>query len=136
MRRRLSDVPDPVTVLVVDDHKDSRFLIGVLLRDHADIEIVGEADGAASALELLHLEPDIVLLDNRMPRVDGFEAAPMILERRPQQKIVLLTAVVDDGIEERARAAGMMGCHSKEHFETLADAVRAAASREIDGEGV
>jgi CheY-like chemotaxis protein len=120
------DAPNPLTVLVVDDHKDSRFLINVLLSEHDDIRIVGEADGARSALEMLdEADPDVIVLDNRMPMIDGFEAAPMILERRPDQKIMLLTAVVDEVIEAKARAAGITACWSKEHFEDLARAVRA-----------
>ena len=122
------DAPNPLTVLVVDDHKDSRFLINVLLSEHEDIRIVGEADGARSALEMIEsADPDVVLLDNRMPIIDGLQAAPMILRLRPEQKIILLTAVVDDTIQAKASAAGITSCLSKEHFDDLAGAVRAVA---------
>jgi CheY-like chemotaxis protein len=66
--------------LIVDDRADVRFLIRAIVADsgHA-IEIVGEADGVDAALvQLEALEPDVVVLDARMPRVDGFEAAPQL----------------------------------------------------------
>ena len=72
------------------------------------MEIVGEADGVESALEQLDaLAPDVVIMDARMPRIDGFEAAPMLLARRPDLPIVLCSAWVDDEVRRRAAAAGI-----------------------------
>ena len=70
-----------VRTLIVDDHKDVRFLIRTIVAD-ADlpVQVVGEADGVDSALQQLGaLEPDAVVLDARMPRVDGFEVIPRTL---------------------------------------------------------
>jgi DNA-binding NarL/FixJ family response regulator len=118
--------PKPLSVLVVDDNSDVRFLVRTLLSEHDDVEVVGEADGAQSALEQIDgLDPDVVILDARMPRIDGFEAAPMILERRPHQTIMLLTTIVDDDIRRRAAAAGIRACLSKEQFDDIAAAVKA-----------
>ena len=63
--------------LIVDDHADVRFPIRAIVADSGlPIEIVGEADGVDVALAQLEaLEPDVVVLDARMPRVDGFEAS-------------------------------------------------------------
>jgi CheY-like chemotaxis protein len=92
--------------------------------------VVGEADGAEAALEQLDaLSPDVVVLDARMPRVDGFEAAPMLLERRPGLPIVLCSAWVDDAVRRRAAAAGVRDVLCKDEFEELPGAVLRAAGR-------
>jgi two-component system, NarL family, response regulator YdfI len=111
----------PVRVLVVDDHADVRFLVRAILGDAGDgVEFAGEAAGAGEALEALEaVEPDVVVLDARMPGVDGFETAAMLLERRPGLPILLCSAIVDDEIRSRARAAGIAECVSKDHFEAI-----------------
>jgi CheY-like chemotaxis protein len=111
----------PVRVLVVDDHADVRFLVRVILEDAAPtVEFAGEASSAEAAVAALDsLEPDVVVLDARMPRIDGFEAAGMLLARRPGLPILLCSAIVDDEIRERAAAAGIAACLSKDHFEAI-----------------
>jgi len=111
----------PVRVLVVDDHADVRFLVRVILEDAApDVVFAGDAPGAEEAVAALEeLDPDVVVLDARMPRVDGFEAAGMLLERRPGLPILLCSAIVDDEIRSRAQAAGIAACLSKDHFEAI-----------------
>jgi CheY-like chemotaxis protein len=111
----------PVRVLVVDDHADVRFLLRAILADAAPaVVFAGEASGAEEALAALDaLEPDVVVLDARMPRVDGFEAAEMLLARRPDLPILLCSALVDDDIRSRAETAGIAACLSKDHFEAI-----------------
>ena len=111
----------PVRVLVVDDHADVRFLVRAILDDAGpELEFAGEAPGARAAVEALErLEPDVVVLDARMPEIDGFEAARMLLERRPQIPILLCSAIVDDEIRAQARAAGIAACLSKDDFEAI-----------------
>jgi len=112
---------DPVRVLVVDDHADVRFLVRTLLRDAGPpLEVAGEAAGADEAVEALEtVQVDVVVLDARMPVVDGFETAEMLLARRPGLPILLCSAIVDDEIRERASAAGISACLSKDHFEAI-----------------
>ena len=121
----------PVRVLVVDDHADVRFLVRVILEDAApEVVYAGEAAGAEEAVAALEeLAPDVVVLDARMPRVDGFEAAGMLLERRPGLPILLCSAIVDDEIRSRAEAAGIAACLSKDHFEAIPDVVVELARR-------
>jgi CheY-like chemotaxis protein len=84
------------------------------------VVVAGEADGARAALEAIDgVDPDVVVLDAMMPVVDGFEAAPMILERRPGQPIVLCSALVDDAVRARAERAGIAACLSKDEFDDL-----------------
>lgn len=121
-----------VRTLIVDDHSDVRFLIRTIVADAGlDVEIVGEADGVEAALEQLDaLAPDVVVLDARMPRIDGFEAASMLLARRPGLPIVLCSAWVDDDVRRRAAAAGIQAVLSKDRFEDLPGLVLALAGRD------
>ena len=111
----------PVRVLVVDDHADVRFLVRAILDDAAPaVEFAGEAATAHDAVAALAAsDPDVVVLDARMPAIDGFEAAAMLLERRPGLPILLCSAIVDDEIRSRAAAAGIAACLSKDHFEAI-----------------
>jgi CheY-like chemotaxis protein len=113
--------PSAVRTLIVDDHADVRFLIRTIVQDAGPpLEIVGEADGAEAALERLDaLAPDVVVLDARMPRIDGFEAAPMLLARRPDLPIVLCSAWVDDDVRRRAEEAGIRAVLSKDRFDDI-----------------
>jgi CheY-like chemotaxis protein len=114
--------PDsPVRVLVVDDHADVRFLVRTILRDAGPpLEVAGEAAGADEALEAIEAcEVDVVVLDALMPVVDGFEAARMILDRRPGLPIMLCSALVDGEVRARAEAVGIAACLSKDDFEAI-----------------
>lgn len=109
--------------MVVDDSADARYLIRAYT-EGTGVEIVAEADGAERALALLdEAAPDVVVLDARMPVIDGFEAAPMLREGRPGVRIVLLTSLVDDAVRARAREAGIDATLSKEDFGAVADVV-------------
>ena len=111
----------PVRVLVVDDHADVRFLVRAILADAGPgVVFAGEAASAAEAVAALgSAQPDVVVLDARMPAVDGFETAAMLLERRPGLPILLCSAIVDDEVRRRAEAAGIAACLSKDHFEAI-----------------
>jgi two-component system chemotaxis response regulator CheB len=121
----------PVRTLVVDDHADVRFLIRTIVADAAvGVEVVGEADGAEAALAQLDaLAPDVVVLDARMPRIDGFEAAPLLLARRPGLPILLCSALVDDEVRRRAAEAGITDVLSKDQFDEIPGVVLRLAGR-------
>ena len=122
--------PERISVMVVDDQSDVRFLVRLTLEEDGGFDVVAEADGLQRAFEALDAaDPDVIVMDARMPLVDGFEAAPQILERRPGQPIVLLTGLVDDQIRARADRAGIRAVVSKDDFESLAEVLRAAVSR-------
>jgi DNA-binding NarL/FixJ family response regulator len=121
----------PLRVLVVEDNDVYRDSLVFLLRRHAGIDVVGAvAEGAAAAAEAARLAADVVVVDYRLPDVDGAQAAAEILERRPEAAIVFLSASA--GAEERgaARARGARLVRKDEGVETLVEAVRAAAGRE------
>jgi CheY-like chemotaxis protein len=109
--------------MIVDDHADVRFLIRAIVEDAdatVDVVVAGEADGARAALESIdQVDPDVVVLDALMPVVGGLEAAPMILARRPGQTILMCSALVDDDLREKAEAAGIAACLSKDDLEAI-----------------
>jgi DNA-binding NarL/FixJ family response regulator len=107
--------------MIVDDHSDVRFLIRAIVDDATeDVEVVGEADGVRAALESIDAaNPDVVVLDAVMPVVSGVEAAPLILARRPAQKILLCSALVDDELRAQAARAGITAVVSKDHMEAI-----------------
>ena len=114
-------VPPTVRTLIVDDHADVRFLIRTIVQDAGPpLQVVGEADGVESALaQLDDLTPDVVVIDARMPRIDGFEAAPMLRARRPGLPILLCSGWVDDEVRRRAADAGIGAVLSKDQFDEI-----------------
>ena len=83
----------PVRVLVVDDEPDVRAFVRLALGSDTDFLVCGEAANGAEAVKLVSdLHPDVVLLDIRMPVMDGVEAAPKIKSICPGTRIVVLSA--------------------------------------------
>ena len=121
----------PARVLIVDDDDDIRILLRVWIEEAPeDVEVAGEAGGAEDALaQIDDLDPDVVLLDARMPSIDGFEAAKLIRARRPGQALVLFTGLVEPDLRERAAAAGFADCVGKNEYKRLPAALAAAAAR-------
>jgi DNA-binding NarL/FixJ family response regulator len=114
-------------VLVVDDHPVYRHGLRTALEHVADIEIVGDCDDGAAAVEAVaELAPDVVLMDVRMPGMDGVEAARLITERNPDVRVVMLTASQDASDLVASIRAGASGYILKEaSTEEVADVVRA-----------
>lgn len=97
-------------ILLVDDHEVVRLGLMTLINDQPDCEVVGEAGTAAEALRLVeHLQPDVVLMDIRMPSEGGIGATREITSRFPKSKVVMLTSYADDELVVRAIAAGAVG---------------------------
>ncbi|MEI5100813.1 response regulator transcription factor [Streptomyces sp. PmtG] len=120
--------PDAVRVLVVDDQELVREGIASLLAIQPGIQVVGTAaDGAGAVAAALSLRPDVVLMDVRMPGMDGVEAVHALGERAPAPKVVMLTTFDDDDYVVRALRAGAVGYLLKSlPAAELADAVRLA----------
>lgn len=99
-----------VRVLVVDDHRLVRKGLISLLRTAPEIEIVGEAENGAVAVErAAALQPDVVLLDLSMPIVDGLSAIPALKELEPPPRILVLTSFSEDERVFAAVRAGALG---------------------------
>lgn len=91
----------------------------------ADIEIVGEATGADEALAAWRAtQPDIIVMDNRMPGRTGLEVAEEILGEDGSQGIILFTAFVDADVVDRASEIGVREVVGKDHFRDLPELIR------------
>jgi DNA-binding NarL/FixJ family response regulator len=102
----------------------------MVLSAEPDIDVVGEAADGESALDVVaKARPDVVLMDIRMPRVDGIEAARRVLAAHPEAKVVVLTTFDEDDYIEAALRAGVSGFLLKvSPPEQLIEAVRIVAS--------
>jgi DNA-binding NarL/FixJ family response regulator len=106
-----------VGVLVVDDSRVFRRGMGRAVRVHGGLQLVGEADGGEAALAAIErLRPDVVLLDLRMPDIDGLEVLHRLRDLDPPTacRVLIVSASLDEEIERAALAAGAAGCVSKE----------------------
>jgi DNA-binding NarL/FixJ family response regulator len=118
-----------VRVLVVDDHALFRHGLLQVLQTAPDIEVVGEARDALSAIELAaEWLPDVVLMDVRMPGMNGIEAARRIRAAQPSVRILMLTESEEEDDLYGAVRAGATGYLLKEvAIDEIADAIRAVA---------
>jgi len=99
-----------IRILVVDDHPIVRGGVVALLADTPDMAVVGEAATGEEAVSLaLELEPDVVLMDLRMPGIDGDEATARILAERPGIRVIILTTYETDASILTAIEAGASG---------------------------
>ena len=127
-RDNVSTVPDPIRVLIVDDHAVVRSGIRLLLAQEPDIEPVGEAGtGREAVFQARTLEPDLILMDVVMPDQSGLEVLPMLLHEHPETKVLLLSMQDDPRYVREAFAAGASGYVLKE----AADTELVAAVREV-----
>jgi DNA-binding NarL/FixJ family response regulator len=119
-----------IRVVIVDDHALFRRGLDRVLSDEPDIEVVGEAaDGVDAVARARELAPDIVIMDVRMPRASGIEAARTIRAVLPETKVIMLTVSdLEEDLYDAVRA-GVNGYLLKEvAIEEVADAVRAVAA--------
>jgi len=83
----------PIRVVVIDDDADFLWLIRFSLQLEHDIAVIGEAEGGETGVALaLREQPDIVVMDLMMPRIDGFEATKQIKRSRPAVKVLAVTS--------------------------------------------
>ena len=121
---------EPIRVLLVDDEAMVRVGLRMVLSAEPDLEVVGEAgDGAEAEQAVASLAPDVVLMDIRMPRVDGIEGARRVMAARPETRVVVLTTFGEDSYVEAALREGVSGFLLKvSPPEQLISAVRTVAS--------
>jgi len=102
--------PNPIRVLIADDHAIVREGLRWLLHTEPDMELVGEAaDGVEAVVKARSLRPDVIVLDLVMPRMGGIEAIREIKKERPDARILVLTSFAEDERVFPAIRGGALG---------------------------
>ncbi|MGP5600312.1 response regulator [Glutamicibacter arilaitensis] len=117
------NIDSPVTVLLVDDDSLIRAGLGAILGSDQRICIVGEAENGHRAIELSQrLDPVVILMDIRMPQLDGLSAMESILDQKPDAKVMILTTFGDESYIDRALSGGAAGFMLKINARNRVDA--------------
>ncbi len=99
-----------ISVLLVEDHKIVREGTRQLLEQYDDIKVIGEASDGEEAIDFIkEIEPDVVVMDVRLPKLNGIEATRIITDRYPNIKVLILSAYDDDGYVYPLFQAGASG---------------------------
>ena len=118
-----------IRVLLVDDQALFREGLNTLLSIHSDIEVVGEANNGKEAIQIAaQTNPDVILMDLRMPVLDGVAATRRLAQTQPDSRVIVLTTFDDDEHIFDGLRAGAVGYLLKDVSSTkLVEAIRAAA---------
>ncbi len=121
-------VKKPIRVMTVDDHEIMRSGIQFVLLAFDDLELVAEAHNGEEAVTLCNsTSPDVVLMDMKMPKMDGVATTRAIKQQHPHVQIVVLTSFHDADLVQQAMSAGAIGYLLKDASkEEIAGAIRAA----------
>ena len=118
----------PIRVMLVDDHTMVRHGLATFLKIFDDFELVGEADNGEAAVKLCgEINPDVILMDMVLPKMDGVEAPRAIRGEYPQVQVIALTSFKDEELINKVLKAGAIGYLIKNvSAEELAQAIRSA----------
>jgi len=121
---------ETIRLLLVDDQRLMRDGLRILLELETDFDVVGEAENGVQALEAYRqLSPDVILMDIRMPEMDGVEATRRLRASEPNAKIIILTTFDDNEYVFEGLRAGALGYLLKDvSGDELADAIRKVAA--------
>ena len=108
-------MPEEITCLIVDDHEVVREGLRLSLSRAPHIRVIGEASDGVSAVELAaRRRPDVVIMDVRMPGMDGLEATKLLMQRLPDGKVLIFTAYSERSLLTRGLDSGAKGYILKE----------------------
>jgi len=122
----------PTRVVLIEDNDVFRQALELLLELRGDIEIVGSERHGEQAVELCRVhEPDVILLDYRLPGLDGVQVASLVREECPGVAVVVLTAAAQEREIEALLEQGAVACVGKdEPLDVIIEAIRRAAAVE------
>jgi DNA-binding NarL/FixJ family response regulator len=120
----------PVRILLVEDNEVFRDALELLLGMRDDVEVVASVgDGAAAVSAAIDHRPDVVLMDYRLPALDGIQATAQVVEAMPDVAVVALTASADAAEREALIDAGAVACLNKDQeLEEIVGAILQAAT--------
>jgi DNA-binding NarL/FixJ family response regulator len=120
----------PVRILLVEDNEVFRDALELLLGMRDDVEIVASVgDGLAAVSAAVEYRPDVVLMDYRLPALDGIQATAQVVSTVPEVAVVALTASADAAEREALLAAGAVACLAKDQeLEEIVTAILQAAA--------
>ena len=121
----------PVRIVLVEDNEGFREMLAVVLGMRPDVEIVAAVgDGAEAVPACREHAPDVILMDYRLPGLDGVQATRAVREACPSAAVVCLAASLEPGELEALREAGASACLSKDQdLDEIVAAIREAAGR-------
>ncbi len=122
----------PIRVVLIEDNDVFRQALELLLELRGDIEIVASEEHGERAVELCKVhEPDVILLDYRLPGLDGVQIARLVRDECPEVAVVVLTAAAQEREIEALLEQGAVACVGKdEPLDVIVEAIRRAASVE------
>ncbi|GAB2996630.1 response regulator transcription factor [Amycolatopsis acidiphila] len=122
----------PIRLLLVEDHSQVAMALGAAFETVPDIELVGQARAVHEAVSATgEHQPDVVLLDRRLPDGDGIEAIGRLREQCPAARVLVFTGGADRSVADRVAAAGGAGLLLKAGLlEDLLDTIRRVAAGE------
>jgi DNA-binding NarL/FixJ family response regulator len=120
----------PVRIVLVEDNEVFRDALELLLGMRSDIEVVASVgDGIAAVKAAKEYRPDVMLMDYRMPALDGIQATAQVMEEVPGVAVVALTASADEAEREALVEAGAVACLMKDQeLEEIVAAILQAAA--------
>jgi DNA-binding NarL/FixJ family response regulator len=122
----------PIGVVLVEDNDVFRESLELMLEATPDVRVVASVPDGEAALELCpQVDPDVVVVDYRLPGLDGVETTAGIRSRCPRAAVVVLTATVESGEVAALFEAGAVACLTKDRdLEEIVGAIRSAANRD------
>lgn len=118
----------PIRVIIADDHAMVRVGLSTILDSFSDMQLVAEANNGTEAIELCKtLHPDVILMDVKMPGMDGIQATQQIKSRFPEVQVIVITSYDETNLVNKALQAGAIGYLLKNVSATeLGNAIRNA----------